>query len=48
MERLFKEFGKLELGLKQQHLNSQGIGLGLIISNNIAKNLNRLGEGLHI
>lgn len=37
--KLFKNFGKLDLGADNK-LNAQGVGLGLRISNNLAKRLN--------
>lgn len=39
LKKLFKAFGKLDLGEKQQSMNTQGVGLGLLISNDLAKNL---------
>ena len=39
LSKLFQEFGKIDLGA-QTSLNRQGVGLGLQISNALAKNLN--------
>lgn len=39
LSKLFKEFGRIDLGANSS-LNRQGVGLGLQISNELAKNLN--------
>ena len=45
LEKLFKSFGKIDLG-RNNDLNPQGAGLGLYISNGLAKRLNfTKGEG---
>ena len=38
-EKLFKEFGKIEATSK---MNSQGVGLGLMISNLMAKRISQI------